>query len=344
MHLAIVLLVLVGIGVLLIAALIWSTVRIVPQGYRGVVQHWGKFHRELSPGLALKIPIIESLKLINTKAVTINLTPEPVITADNVSPVIDAYFIYQVVDAKSFLFEIQNPETAIKNIVSATLRSEVGQKKLADVMIHREEINSRLRADLDKATDTWGIRIVQVSIRQVDLTKEMQQAMEAQKKADANKLAAIEQAEGQKQSTILQAEGNRQSTVAQAQGEQEAILLRAQADRDARIFAAEGEARAIERLAQAQAEAIQTINQSIIAAFDKRPAGEQEQDRQLMLQWKYLETLTTIGQSPATKIVVPEMAQNFASLLTSATTLAGSPVNADASSATPSDSLQAGSR
>ncbi len=304
------------IGIALVVGVVRGIFRVVPQGSLGLIQRLGKFRREAPPGLIMKVPLIDSVQLVSTKSVTINLDPEPVITADNVSPVIDAYFIYQVVDAKNFTYEITNPELAIKNIVSATLRSEVGQRKLADVMIHREQINAKLRIDLDESTGSWGIRVVQASIRQVDLPKEMQQAMEAQKKADANKLASIEQAQGAKESAILEAEGAKQAAIAQAQGEQQAIVLRAEAARQARIMQAEGEATAIQRMAEAQAQAVRMVNQAVLDLAQDPATGWSEEKIRTVLQLKSLETLSAIGQSPSTKILLPAELQSLAGVMT----------------------------
>ncbi len=303
------------VAVALALGLVRGLFRVVPQGSLGLVLRMGRFRREAMPGLVIKVPVVDALQLVSTKSVTVNLAPEPVITADNVSPVIDAYFIYQVVDAKSFAFEIQNPELAIRNIVSSTLRSEVGQRKLADVMTHREQINAKLRQELDEATGNWGIRIVQASIRQVDLPKEMQQAMEAQKKADANKLAAIEQAQGAKEAAILESEGARQAAIAKAEGEKQAMLLRAEATRQTRAMEAEGEALAIERLARAQAEAVQVVNQATLALAQDDNGPWSEERMRTVLQLKQMETLAAIGQSPSTKILLPSDLQNLAGIV-----------------------------
>lgn len=306
----------IAIAVVVVGGLVRGLFRVVPQGSLGLVQRLGRFHREAVPGMVVKLPLIDSLQLISTKSVTVNLAPEPVITADNVSPVIDAYFIYQVVDAKLFAFEIQNPELAIKNIVSSTLRSEVGQRKLADVMTHREQINAKLRQELDEATGSWGIRIVQASIRQVDLPKEMQQAMEAQKKADANKLAAIEQAQGAKEAAILESEGAKQAAIAKAEGEQQALLLRAEATRRTRVMEAEGEAEAVRRLAEAQAAAVRVVNEAILNLAQDAHEGWSEERIRTVLQLKQMETLQAIGQSSSTKIVLPAELQNLAGIIT----------------------------
>ncbi|WP_053960887.1 SPFH domain-containing protein [Sulfobacillus thermosulfidooxidans] len=301
------------IGLIILA--LRSTLRIVPQGSVGVIERLGRFHHEAPPGLVIKLPLVDNLKFVSTKSVTVALSPEPVITADNVSPVIDAYFLYQVVDAKSYLYEIQNPELAIKNIVSSTLRSEVGQRKLAEVMTHREQINAALRNELDELTGPWGIRIVQASIRQVDLTDEMQKAMEAQKKADANKLAAIEQAQGQKEASILQAEGARQAAIMQAEGEQKAMILRADAAKQARILEAEAEAIAIRKLAEAQAEATQVVNRAILGLAEDDAHKWHPEKIQAILQLKSLETLTAVGQSQSTKLVLPGEITGLAGLI-----------------------------
>lgn len=291
--------------VVVVLLLIRGMFRVVPQGSLGLVQRLGKFQREAQPGMLVKMPMMDTVQLISTKSVTVNLEPEPVITADNVSPVIDAYFIYQVVDAKLYTYEISNPETAIKNIMSSTLRSEVGQRKLADVMTHREQINANLRRELDEATGGWGIRIVQASIRQVDLTKEMQQAMEAQKKADANKLAAIEQAQGAKEAAILESEGARQAAIAKAEGEKQSMLLRAEAVRQARVMEAEGEA-----------QAIKLVNEAVLHLAETAGDGWSDERIRAVLQLKQMETLAAIGQSPATKIVMPADLQNLAGIVT----------------------------
>ncbi|MCY0877347.1 MAG: SPFH/Band 7/PHB domain protein [Firmicutes bacterium] len=304
-----------AIAVVVVGLLARGVLRVVPQGSLGLVQRLGRFHREATPGLVVKLPLVDSVLLVSTKSVTVNLDPEPVITADNVSPVIDAYFIYQVVDAKLFAYEIQNPELAIKNIVSSTLRSEVGQRKLAEVMTHREQINAKLRQELDEATGSWGIRIVQASIRQVDLPKEMQQAMEAQKKADANKLAAIEQAQGAKEAAILESEGAKQAAIAKAEGEKQALLLRAEATRQTRVMEAEGEAEAVRKLAQAQADAVRMVNEAILNLAEEAGQGWNADRIRTVLQLKQMETLAAIGQSPATKIVLPAELQNLGSLI-----------------------------
>ncbi|MCL4496474.1 MAG: SPFH/Band 7/PHB domain protein [Firmicutes bacterium] len=307
------------IEVIVIIALIGlalrSTLRIVSQGSVGVIERLGRFHHEAMPGLVVKLPLVDNLRFVSTKSVTVTLSPEPVITADNVSPVIDAYFLYQVVDAKSYLYEIQNPELAIKNIVSSTLRSEVGQRKLAEVMTHREQINAALRNELDEITGPWGIRIVQASIRQVDLTDEMQKAMEAQKKADANKLAAIEQAQGLKEASILQAEGARQAAIAQAQGEQQATVLRADAAKQARILQAEAESIAIRKLAEAQADATQVVNRAILVLGEDDSHAWHQEKMNVVLRLKSLETLSAVGQSPSTKLVLPGEVTGLAGLL-----------------------------
>ncbi len=298
-----------------------GTLRVVPQGSVGVIQRLARFHREAMPGLIIKVPIVDTVKMVSTKSVTVALPPEPVITADNVSPVIDAYFLYEVVDPKSYLYEIADPEQAITNIVSSTLRAEVGQRKLAEVMTHREQINTSLRKELDEITGPWGIRIVQASIRQVDLTREMQKSMEAQKKADANKLAAIEQAQGQKEAAMLKAEGAKQAAIAQAEGDKQATILRAGAAQQARIFEAEGESSAIRKLAEAQADATRMVNTAVLDMAEKGEQGWKSERMQALLQLKSLETLTAVGESPSTKMVLPGDITGLAGIVES---LAGS--------------------
>ena len=157
---------------------------------------------------------------------------------------------------------------------------------------------------------------MQASIRQVDLPKEMQQAMESQKKADANKLAAIEQAQGAKQAAILESEGAKQAAIAKAEGEKQAMLLRAEAIRQTRVMEAEGEALAVQRLAEAQAKALSVVNTAMLDLADDGDQGWSDERIRTVLQLKQMETLASIGQSPSTKIVLPAGLQNLAGIIT----------------------------
>ncbi len=276
----------------------------VPQGFEGVVQRFGRYSRNAGPGLHIIVPLVEMIRLVNVKSATVNIDAEPVITADNVSPVIDGYFIYTVVDAKSFLYEVQNPDMAIKNIMSAAIRSEVGKIKLADVMTGRDMINAVLYKELDEHTKDWGIKIQQASIRQVTLSEEMQKAMESQKKADANKLAAIEQAEGLKQAAILQAQGEKEAAINRAEGEKQAAMLRA-----------DGDSEAIKKMAGAQADALRLVNEALLRLGSTSLEAWNPDMLKTVLQFKGLEALAIIGQSPATKILLPADLQGITGLL-----------------------------
>ena len=258
------------------------TVRIVPQARARVVERLGRYHRTLTPGLALVVPFIDRLRpLIDLREQVVSFPPQPVITEDNLVVNIDSVIYFQVTDAKAASYEIQNYIQAIEQLTVTTLRNVIGGLTLEQTLTSRENVNAELRTVLDEATGKWGIRINRVEIKSVDPPGDIKTAMEKQMRAERDRRAAILTAEGEKQSQILTAEGAKQAAVLEAEGERQAAILRA-----------EGEAKAIDTVFQ--------------AIHDGRP------DREL-LSYEYLKMLPQLAEGDANKVfVVPsEFAEAF---------------------------------
>src|SRR5215475_3407108 len=150
---------------------------------------------------------------IDLREQVVSFPPQPVITEDNLVVNIDSVIYFQVTDAKAASYEIANYIQAIEQLTVTTLRNVIGGMALERTLTSRDEINSKLRGELDDATGKWGIRVNRVELKSIDPPSSIQDSMEKQMRADREKRAAILQAEGERQSLILQAEGEKQSAI-----------------------------------------------------------------------------------------------------------------------------------
>ncbi len=256
-------------------AIVVGAIKIIPQASAGIVERLGKYHRTLGPGLNLIIPGIDRLRpLVDLREKVVSFPPQPVITEDNLVVSIDTVIYFQVTNAKSATYEIENYIQGIEQLVVTTLRNSVGGLDLEKALTSRDHINAILRGVLDEATSKWGVRVNRVEIKAIEPPPSVQESMEKQMRADRDKRAAILTAEGEKQSQILKAEGARASDILRAEGEAQAAVIRA-----------EGEATAIAKVFKA----IHDGN-----ADDK------------VLAYKYLEQLSVIANGTSSKVwVIP---------------------------------------
>src|SRR3954453_4793526 len=268
-------LIVVLVVVLFVIMALARSIRIVPQARARVVERLGRYHRTLTPGLAIVVPFIDRLRpLIDLREQVVSFPPQPVITEDNLVVNIDSVIYFQVTDAKAASYEIANYIQAIEQLTVTTLRNVIGGLALEKTLTSRDEINNALRGVLDEATGKWGIRVNRVELKAIDPPQSIQEAMEKQMRADREKRAAILTAEGLKQSQILTAEGEKQ-----------AAILRAEGRRQAQILNAEGQAKAIGTVFEA------------IHSGDPDPK---------LLAYQYLTMLPQIAQGDANKVwVIP---------------------------------------
>jgi regulator of protease activity HflC (stomatin/prohibitin superfamily) len=275
-------LIVAAVVVVFLVIMFARTIRIVPQARAGIVERLGRYHRTLSPGLAVLMPFVDRIKpLIDLREQVVSFPPSPVITSDNLVVQIDTVLYFTVNDAKSATYEVANPLQAIEQITVTTLRNVIGSLSLEQALTSRDHINAQLRGVLDEATGKWGIRINRVEIKSIDPPGSIQEAMEKQMRADRDKRAAILNAEGIQQSQILTAEGQKQAAVLSAEGAKQSAILRA-----------EGEAKAIATVF----EAIHNGN------VDPK-----------LLSYQYLQMLPELAKGDANKVfVIPtEFAEAF---------------------------------
>ncbi|NUP99743.1 MAG: SPFH/Band 7/PHB domain protein [Armatimonadetes bacterium] len=261
-----------------------SSLRIVRNHERGVIEQFGKFNRILEPGLNFVLPMVQVMRRVDVREKVIDVPPQEVITKDNVVVTVDAVIYFQITDPRKVLYNIDNFGLATQKLAQTNLRNVVGDLELDQTLTSREKINNELRLVLDQATDDWGVRITRVEIQKIDPPRDITEAMSSQMKAERERRARILEAEGVKQSAILRAEGQKQADILKAEGEAAAIRQRAEAERDQKMALAEGEARGIE------------------VVFNAIHEGGASAD---VLAIKYLESLGKIAEGQATKIFLP---------------------------------------
>jgi len=224
---------------LLVAALIFGLIllarsaRIVNQYEKGIVMRLGKFHGLVPSGLAIIMPLTDSVIRVDMREQVISVPPQKLITKDNVTVEVDAVVYYRVVDPVKSQFEVQDFGYACTTLAQTNLRNLIGDRTLDETLVARDMINSNLRHVLDEATNGWGVKVTRVEVQKIDPPRDITEAMSRQMKAERDKRASILEAEGFKQSQILQAEGVKQSEILKAEGDAQARVTRANAEAEA---------------------------------------------------------------------------------------------------------------
>ncbi len=281
-----------AVVILLIIIVLIRNIRIVQQARAFVVERLGAYHATWNVGLHFKIPFIERIaKVVSLKEQVADFPPQPVITKDNVTMQIDTVIYFQITDPKLYTYGVENPMLAIENLTATTLRNIIGELELDESLTSRDTINAKMQQILDEATDSWGIKVNRVELKNITPPKEIQNAMEKQMKAERERRESILRAEGEKRAAILEAEGEKESAV-----------LRAEAKKEAAILEAQGRAQAIIAVNEATAEGLKLLN----AASPTEP----------IVQLKALEAFQAAANGQATKIIIPSEIQGLAGLAT----------------------------
>ncbi|MBI2956229.1 MAG: SPFH/Band 7/PHB domain protein [Acidobacteria bacterium] len=271
-----------GVALLVIlffaVVLLYKMIKVVKEYERIVVFRLGRSAGEKGPGLVLLIPVNDVPVWVDLREHFLDIPRQTCITKDNASIAIDFLIYWKVTDPESSVVKVKDFAGATQGIATTTLRAVVGDIALDDVLAKREEINNVLRGKLDEVTHRWGGKVTSVEIREIEPPKIIQEAMTKQMSAERSRRAVVTEADGTRQAKITVAEGEKQAAILEAEGARQAAILRA-----------EGYALALEKIF------------SVARTVDANTMSLQ-----------YLETLKSLGASPATKFVFP---MEFASFL-----------------------------
>jgi len=222
---------LVGLVVLGLAVVtVWQAVRIVDAYDKQALTVFGQYRGLLEPGINFVPPFVSRTYRFDMRTQTMDVPRQEAITRDNSPVTADAVVYLRVMDAKKAFLEVEDYKTAVSNLAQTTLRAVIGDMELDDTLNKRQEINARIRRELDEPTDEWGIRVESVEVREVNPSQEVQRAMEQQTGAERRRRAIILEAQGERRSAVETAEGDKQSNIIRAQGEKQSQILEAQGD------------------------------------------------------------------------------------------------------------------
>ena len=193
--------------VFVIAAIVLiSGIKILREYQRAVVFRLGRMLQPRGPGITYVIPLVEKFIRVDLRTVTMDVPPQDIITRDNVSVKVSAVLYFRVLDPNRAIREVENYLFATSQLAQVTLRSVCGQAQLDELLAEREKINSRIQEIIDAQTDPWGIKVVLVEVKHIDLPQEMQRAMAKQAEAERERRAKIIHAEGELQASQKLAE------------------------------------------------------------------------------------------------------------------------------------------
>jgi len=186
---------------IIVIVLIISGIKILKEYERAVIFRLGRMVGARGPGLTYVIPGIEKMVRMDLRTVTMDIPPQDVITRDNVSVKVNAVLYFRVLEPNKAVREVENYLFATSQLAQVTLRSVCGQAELDELLAERDRINSRIQEILDAQTDPWGIKVVLVELKHIDLPTEMQRAMAKQAEAERERRAKVIHADGEFQAS-----------------------------------------------------------------------------------------------------------------------------------------------
>jgi len=240
--------------VAVIVLVLFKTAVIVPQQNAFVVERLGKFSRKLDAGFHILIPFLERVAYKHTlKEQAVDIDEQICITNDNVQVGVDGVLYMQVLDPARASYGIGNYMFAISQLAQTTLRSEIGKIDLDRTFEERGAINANVVAELDKASDPWGVKVLRYEIKNINPPHDVLSAMEKQMRAEREKRAVV-----------LTSEGIRDAKINEAEGEKQRVIKESEAAKTQQINEAQGEAEAILAVATATAEGLRRVAAAVI--------------------------------------------------------------------------------
>ena len=281
-----------------------KTAIVVPQQKAFVVERLGKYSRTLNAGFHILVPFLERIAYRHSlKERASDIEEQICITNDNVQVGVDGVLYLQVMDASRASYGIGDYMFAISQLAQTTLRSEIGKIDLDRTFEERGAINANVVAELDKASDPWGVKVLRYEIKNINPPQDVLSAMEKQMRAEREKRAVI-----------LTSEGVRDALINQAEGEKQRVIKESEAAKQRQINEADGEATAILAIATATADGIKSVGKAIISE-----GGEDAM--QLRVAQQYIDEFGNLAKE-ANPLVIPANLADITSMIALATNIA----------------------
>jgi len=214
--------------ILIVIALIYilKSIKIVPESRVLIVEKLGKYDRSLNSGLSFLNPFFDRVaRSVSLKEQVVDFPPQPVITKDNATMQIDTVVYFQITDPKLYTYGVERPLSAIENLTATTLRNIIGDMTVDQTLTSRDIINTKMRQELDDATDPWGIKVNRVELKSILPPADIRVAMEKEMKAEREKRANILEAQAKREAAILVAEGETEAILSVQRAKAEALRL-----------------------------------------------------------------------------------------------------------------------
>lgn len=293
--------------VFVVVFILAKTAVVVPQQNAYVVERLGKFSRVLRAGFHILIPFIERVAYKHSlKEQAVDIAEQVCITNDNVQVGVDGVLYMQVLDPGRASYGIGNYMFAISQLAQTTLRSEIGKIALDRTFEERGAINANVVAELDKASDPWGVKVLRYEIKNINPPRDVLSAMEKQMRAEREKRAVI-----------LNSEGERDAKINEAEGEKQRVIKESEASQLQQVNEAKGEAQAILAVATATANGLREVASALTA-----DGGNQA--LQLKVAQQYVAEFGNIAKEGNT-LVVPANLSDLSSMIALATNIAKQP-------------------
>jgi len=294
----------VAISVAVVAIIIIAkTAVVVPQQSAFVIENLGKYNRTIKAGFHILIPFLERPAYKHgLKEQAVDIPEQVCITNDNVQVGVDGVLYLQVLNAERASYGINDYVFAIAQLAQTTLRSEIGKIALDRTFEERSMINSNVVAELDKASDPWGVKVLRYEIKNINPPRDVLSAMEKQMRAEREKRAVI-----------LTSEGERDAKINEAEGEKQRVIKESEASKQQQINEAEGQAQAILAVATATAEGLRQVGLAVSGA------GGPEAMR-LRIAEDYVEQLGNLARETNT-LVLPANLADVGSMIALATNM-----------------------
>ncbi|MEO6247017.1 MAG: SPFH domain-containing protein [Sphingomicrobium sp.] len=266
----------------LVIFFVMSSIKVVHQGYHYTIEHFGRFIAIAHPGFNFYPAFFYRVgRKVNVMEQVLDIPGQEIITKDNAMVAVDGVVFFQVLDAAKAAYEVSDMYLAILQLATTNLRTVMGSMDLDELLSKRDEINGRLLAVVDNATESWGIKITRVELKDIRPPADIVNAMTRQMKAEREKRATILESEAARQNEINRAEGLKQAQILEAEGRKEAAF------RDA-----EGR----ERAAEAEAHATKSVSDAI--------EGGSTQAINYFIAQKYVEAIGLFATSPNAKTIL----------------------------------------